>query len=169
VPNYPLTSFLIGAFETGDQRFQKWVGVSVVGSQTFYYPYKYKNKYAPPTIEDYMVLRLGEQYLIRAEAAAQLGNTGPALADLNQVRQRAGLTGSTAVTKDEILTAIMHERQTELFTEWGNRWLDLKRTGLASTVLGAEKMGWNATDTLYPVPNTQRQLNYLLTQNPGYN
>jgi hypothetical protein len=171
LPTYPMTPFLTGAFETGDQRWQKWVGVSVAGSETFYYPYKYKVKYPDPSgpTEDYMVLRLAEQYLIRAEAAAQLGNTGPALDDLNQVRQRAGLLPSTATGQADILAAILRERQVELFTEWGNRWFDLKRTGLASSVLGAEKPGWNPTDTLYPVPNTQRQLNNLLLQNPGYN
>jgi len=71
--------------------------------------------------------------------------------------------------RDEILAAIMHERQTELFTEWGNRWYDLKRTGTAGAVLSAEKSGWHARDTLYPVPNAQRQINNLLLQNPGYN
>ena len=63
----------------------------------------------------------------------------------------------------------MHERQTELFCEWGNRWLDLKRTGTAGTVLSAEKSGWQSRDTLYPVPDAQLQLNPKLTQNPGYN
>lgn len=170
VPTYPITSFLSGAFETGDQRFQNWVAISTVGSQNLYYPYKYKVKYPDgSTIEDYMVLRLAEQYLIRAEAAAQLGNTGPALDDLNMIRQRAGLTPSPATDKASILAAILRERQVELFTEWGSRWFDLKRMGLASTVLGAEKPNWNPTDTLYPIPNTQRQLNNLLLQNPGYN
>jgi starch-binding outer membrane protein, SusD/RagB family len=63
----------------------------------------------------------------------------------------------------------MHERQTELFCEWGSRWLDLKRTGTATAVLGTLKPGWKATDVLYPVPNPQLQVDNLLTQNPGYN
>jgi hypothetical protein len=84
------------------------------------------------------------------------------------VRLRAGLGASTASSQTDVLSAIMHERQTELFTEWGSRWLDLKRTGTMNAVLGAAKPGWKAADTLYPVPYPQIQADNLLTQNPGY-
>jgi hypothetical protein len=63
----------------------------------------------------------------------------------------------------------MHERQTEMCFEWGSRWFDLNRTGNAGTVLTAEKSGWQPNAALYPIPQAQRQLNSLLTQNPGYN
>jgi len=116
-----------------------------------------------------MIFRLGEQYLIHAEAAAELGQLGTALSDLNTVRARAGLPASTASTQAALLTAIMHERQVELFSEWGNRWLDLVRTGTAATVLNAEKGGFQPFMTLYPLPNAQLETNNLLTQNPGYN
>jgi starch-binding outer membrane protein, SusD/RagB family len=175
VPRYPLTSFLLNAFEPGDQRLQDWADSVAVntgsGNQTFYYPYKYKNVYVytSPTTEDFMIFRLGEQYLIHAEAAAELGKLGTALSDLNTVRARAGLPASTASTQAGLLTAIMHERQVELFSEWGNRWLDLIRTGMANTVLNAEKGGFQSYMTLYPLPNTQLETNTLLTQNPGYN
>jgi len=175
VPRYPLTSFLINAFEPGDQRLLNWTDSVVVntgsGNQTFYYPYKYKNVYVStsPATEDFMIFRLGEQYLIHAEAAAELGQLGTALSDLNTIRARAGLPASTASTQASLLTAIMHERQVELFSEWGNRWLDLVRTGMANTVLNAEKGGFQSYMTLYPLPNTQLETNILLTQNPGYN
>jgi hypothetical protein len=172
-PNYIFTPFLKNAFESGDQRLQQWAKVTTMNiggvDQTVYSPYKYKNLYSSAaTVEDYMIFRLGELYLIRAEAAAHIGNTSDALDDLNQVRARAGVPASTASTEDDLLTAIMHERQTELFTEWGSRWLDLKRTGTIDAVLSAEKTGWDAHDALYPVPNTQLNLNSLLKQNPGY-
>ena len=174
VPNFPLTSILFNAFETGDQRLQDWVGVSAVdtgtGAINLYYPYKYKNTnpYASVTTEDYMIFRLGELYLIHAEAAAQLGNTATALTDLNLVRARAGLGASTATTQPQVLAAIAHERQVELFTEWGNRWEDLKRTGVINTVLGAEKPDWTANAALYPVPQAEITLNDNLSQNQGY-
>jgi len=172
VPTYIFTSLLKDAFESGDQRLDKWAMATTVNiggvDQVFYSPYKYKNVYPGATVEDYMIFRLGEVYLIRAEAAAHLGNTGEALDDLNQVRLRAGVSASTASTEDDLLAAIMHERQTELFTEWGSRWLDLKRTGTIDAVLGAEKPGWDAHDALYPIPNAQLNLNGLLKQNPGY-
>ena len=174
VPAYPLTSFLLNAFEPGDQRLQDWTGKVIINTgsanDTSYYPYKYKNRIpSAPTTEDFMVFRLGEQYLIHAEAAAELGNLGTALSDLNTVRARAGLGASTASTQADLLTAIMHERQVELFTEWGNRWFDLNRTGTAGAVLNAEKGGFQSYMALYPVPFSQIEVNTLLTQNPGYN
>jgi hypothetical protein len=174
-PNYPLTSYLVNAFEPGDQRLQNWTGMAVVsagsGNDTLYYPYKYKNvsPYSAPTTEDFMIFRLAEQYLIHAEAAAELGNLGTAISDLNTVRARAGLGATMAASQADVLTAIMHERQVELFTEWGNRWFDLNRTGTAGTVLNAEKGGFQPYMALYPVPFPQIQVNSLLGQNPGYN
>ena len=178
VPGYPganldflLTAPLLNAFEAGDQRLQNWVGSSVVNGNTLYYPYKYKNVSASTTpTEDQMVLRLGELYLIRAEAAAHLNNLTQALADVNVIRARAGLAASTAsaASQTAVLAAVMHERQVELFCEWGNRWFDLKRTGTAAAVLGAEKTGFTSNAALYPVPQSQILLNNTLTQNPGY-
>ncbi|HEY0273976.1 MAG TPA: RagB/SusD family nutrient uptake outer membrane protein [Chitinophaga sp.] len=172
-PNYLLSPFLLNAFKPGDQRRQKWVGTTVANtggtSQTFYYPYKYKNKL--PTdlpVEDYMICRLGEVYLIRAEAAARLGQPDEALADLNAIRNRAGLENSNAQGQAAILDAIMQERQVELFTEWGNRWFDLKRTGTAGAVLSSEKAGWHDNAVLYPIPQGQLLLDDRLQQNPGY-
>ncbi|HXO76135.1 MAG TPA: RagB/SusD family nutrient uptake outer membrane protein, partial [Puia sp.] len=133
-------------------------------------PYKYKNRVlAAPTVEDYMMSRLGEVYLVRAEALARQGKTDSALADLNLIRVRAGLTAITTVgSPDELLNDIAHERQVELFCEMGNRWYDLNRTGTADAVLGAEKPGWASFDALYPIPLTEITNNSFLTQNPGY-
>lgn len=171
VPNYLLTAPLLNAFETGDQRRQVWVGSATVNGDTLYYPYKYKNVSASTTpTEDKMILRLAEMYLIRAEAAAHLNNLTQALADVDIIRARAGLTASTAnpASQAAVLDAVMHERQVELFCEWGNRWYDLKRTGTAAEVLGAEKTGFSANAALYPIPQSQILLDNLLKQNPGY-
>lgn len=170
-PNYLLTTPLLTAFEAGDKRLQNWVGTTTISGTTLYYPYKYKNVSASSTpTEDQMILRLSEMYLIRAEAAAHLKNYTQALADVDVIRARAGLTGSTAnpASETEVLNAVMHERQVELFCEWGHRWYDLKRTGTAATVLNAVKTGYNDNAALYPVPQSQRQLNTSLTQNDGY-
>lgn len=170
-PKFLATKNLLNAFEPGDIRMQDWLEQTIINGDTLYYPYKYKNVQASsPTTEDYMLLRLAEQYLIRAEASAELGNGAAALADLDVVRARAGLGASTAdpTSQAAVLGAIMHERQVELFTEWGHRWYDLKRTGQAGTVLSAEKTGWTANAALYPVPISQLQTNVYLIQNPGY-
>jgi len=170
-PNYQVTPFLLNAFETGDQRLQNWIGSTSVNNQTLYYPSKYKNISPTATpVEDQMILRLGELYLIRAEAAAHLSNLTQALADINAIRQRAGLSPNAAdgASQTTVLNAVMRERRVELFCEWGNRWYDLKRTGTAAAVLSAEKTGFSANAELYPLPQTQIQLDNLLIQNPGY-
>ena len=169
-PAFSFTTFQQNAFETGDLRLQNWVQTVVVNGQTYSYPYKYKNKNNPAaTTEDYMFLRLSEQYLILAEAEAEQNQLTAALTNLNVVRTRAGLAGSTASNQTDVLSAIMHERQTELFCEWGNRWYDLKRTGTIDQVLGAEKPGiWQSYAALYPVPKTELQNNPFLVQNTGY-
>jgi hypothetical protein len=173
IPSYVINTFLQSAFEQNDLRFSNWLDSNVVNGQAYYYPYKYKLPYDGNTtpLEDYMVLRLGEQYLIRAEAKVQEGKSGAAT-DLNTIRNRAGLPNTTASSKSDLLTAIYHERQVELFCEWGNRWYDLKRTGLTNSVMPNVEVikggSWSAEKALWPIPLNEIQSNVYLTQNPGY-
>jgi hypothetical protein len=168
-PAYALTAEWLEAVEPGDLRRVYWVDSVVVGPFSYFYPYKYKLTGPSPVDTEYnMVLRLAEVYLIRAEARAQQGNIAGAQADLDTVRARAGLAATTADDVPSLLTAILHERQVELVAEWGHRWLDLKRTGMADAVLGSEKPGWVGTDTLYPIPAQELTANPKLVQNPGY-
>jgi hypothetical protein len=167
-----LTRHLLEAFEVGDRRRTIWVDSVATdnGSTVYYFPYKYKVQNGTALKEYSMVLRLAEQHLIRAEARARLGNINGAKEDLNVIRQRAELPSTTANSSITLLTAVSHERQVELFTEWGHRWLDLKRTGKANAILSIVKTSrWQATDTLYPIPQNERSQNPNLTQNPGYN
>jgi len=168
-PGYTLTADWLDVVEPGDQRRVTWVDSSVVFGKTYFYPYKYKLAgFSPVDTEYSLVIRLAELYLIRAESRAQQGNIGGAQADLNLIRARAGLGPTGASDVADLLTAILHERQVELMAEWGNRWLDLKRMGVADAVLENEKPGWVATDTLYPIPAEQLADNPALVQNPGY-
>jgi hypothetical protein len=119
--------------------------------------------YRSPAIDPAYVLRIAEQYLIRAEARAEQLNLEGALADLDAVRDRAGLTASTAVTQSDILLAIENERRLEFAFE-PHRWYDLVRTDRAATVLGL-------TDTqkyVMPVPVAELNADDALTPNPGY-
>ncbi len=169
VPTYALTPSQMNAFEATDQRKQAWTGATTVNTVTYYYPFKYKNRDLAATPKEYyMLFRAGEQFLIRAEANAQRGLLDSARADLNRIRNRAGLTPTTAVSQNEVLLAIERERQTELFCEAGHRWFDLKRSGRATAVLGPIKADWQATDTLYPIPLQQMDTNPFLKQNNGY-
>ena len=170
-PTYSIAQTLLNTFEANDFRMIHWINTDSISGIAYTYPYKYKVGYAATISEYYMVLRLAEQYLIRAEAEAQQNELGAATIDLNMIRNRANLPNllpATANSQTGLLTAIMHERQVELFTEFGHRWLDLKRTGLADAILGAEKTSWTPTDTLYPIPFSEIKSNSNLVQNPGY-
>jgi len=167
-PAYGLTTSLVNAFPAADARKSNWTKSVVVGTTTHYYPNKYKVKTATTLTEYYVVLRLAEQYLIRAEAYAYLNKITEAKNDLNVIRARATLAATAANDQNSLLAAIEKERQLELFAEWGHRWFDLKRTGRTTAVLGPLKAGWVATDTLYPIPQIEINRNPLLNQNPGY-
>jgi hypothetical protein len=121
-----------------------------------------------PPLDHSTVLRLAEQYLIRAEARTQQNNIAGAQADVNVIRHRAGLGDTPANDKESLLTAIDQERKHELFNEWGHRWLDLKRTGRADAVLSAIKPQWKPTAVLFPIPESEIINNPALKQNPGY-
>ncbi|HLX91694.1 MAG TPA: RagB/SusD family nutrient uptake outer membrane protein, partial [Puia sp.] len=164
-------------FEPGDQRRVNWVDSFASAGVTFYYPYKYKLSSSNGSPTEYlMVLRLAEQYLIRAEAEANLGDSSDAINDLNLIRSRAGLASYNSASNGPLLSAILHERRVELFMEWGHRWFDLQRTNLINSVMGApgnfcqQKGGiWNPYEALFPIPESEIQLNSKLTQNLGYN
>ncbi len=173
-----LSSYLTNAIEQGDERLAAWVGTLTSGSNTYYYPFKYQvfQSSSSPLPEYTMVIRLAEQYLIRAEARAQQGNSTGALADLNAIRNRAGLANySGPIDQQSLLAAILHERQIELFSEWGHRWFDLKRTGNLNSLMGAPgnvcmaKNGtWNIDWALLPLARQELLINQHLIQNPGY-
>ncbi len=109
----------MNSFESGDQRIKIWIDTVRVDSNLYYYSYKYRSaKLDDPVIEYQIVFRLSEQFLIRAEARAQLDNLEAARSDLNIIRRKAGLTDVDTELKSELLTAILKERRAELFTEW---------------------------------------------------
>lgn len=170
--NFAMSEELLAAFEDGDLRRTEWVDSisDAENTLTLYYPNKYKARFdATESLEYSIQFRLAEQFLIRAEARVHQGNLVGALEDLNAVRNRAGLTDVVVNSEDELLEAILHERRVELFTEQGHRWFDLKRTGRVSEVLGSLKSGWEDTDVLLPVPESELQANpNLLPQNQGY-
>lgn len=171
-PKYILTDQLLGAFELGDQRMASWVKSTTYSGVTYYFPYKYKVRLGQDgNITEYnMVLRLAEQYLIRAEARAKQNNLDGAIKDLNVIRERAGLSDlSSTLNQSQVLDAISQENRIEFFAEWGHRWFDLKRVAKANELLGPIKgANWQATDELYPIPLSEIQRDPNLKQNAGY-
>lgn len=177
-PRLFLSDNLMSAFEDGDVRGTVWVTkFQPTNNETLIFPFPHKYKHGgnntfPTATEYYTALRLGEQYLIRAEARAHLGNVTAAQQDLNVIRKRAGLPATHAQSIEELLEAILHERQVELFCEWGHRWLDLNRTESADnlmTIVAPQKGGeWYPYKKLWPLLQTELDRNLNLTQNPGY-
>lgn len=176
---FPISPQLKNAFEPSDARFANWVGTfttTTATPTTFYYANKYKVSSissTTPVTEYPIVMRLAEQYLIRAEARAQQNNITGAAADLNAIRTRAGLGATTAASQADMITAVLHERQVELFTEWGHRWFDLKRNNLLNdvmnTVAPAKGSTWASFKQLMPIPPTDVLADPNIVQNPGYN
>jgi hypothetical protein len=175
-----LSDFLLNAFENGDERRMKWVdSVITPMGVTYHYPYKYKSAtYGDPVTEYKMMLRLGEQYLIRAEARARQNDLTGAINDLDNIRARSGLTllqnTSAGISQESLIDTLIHERQVELFAEMGQRWLDLKRTAEVDKVmkvvapLKSNGSVWQSFQQWYPIPLGEIQKDPNLQQTDGY-
>jgi starch-binding outer membrane protein, SusD/RagB family len=119
--------------------------------------------YRSPATDPAYILRIAEQYLIRAEARANNNDLTGALADLDAVRDRAGLPASTAASPSDILLAIENERRLEFAFE-PHRWYDLVRTNRAAAVLGVT----NTQKYVMPIPQAQLAVDPASEPNPGY-
>lgn len=171
-------NFMATVDTTIDKRYKTWIGAYTKDGKTYHFSYKYKAGSNTSSVTEYeMVLRLAEQYLIRAEARAQLNKlTGDASAasDLNVIRRRAGIGDTTATVKENMLNAILLERRREFFTEWGHRWFDLKRMGKIDAVMQVyapvKGATWLPYKALFPILQNEISLNPGMTgqQNPGY-
>lgn len=169
-PNSALSQRLLDSFEEGDARSTFWVGAVSEGEQVWYFNNKYK-EFAPTAVtrECSVQFRLAELYLIIAESQAYLGNPTQAMTYINALRSRANLDPLPLMDQASLLEAILAERRVELFLEQGHRFFDLKRTNGADAVLGAFKSGWEITDRLLPIPESELLLNpKLQPQNEGY-
>lgn len=81
---------------------------------------------------DFVLMRLGNAYLLRAEARLKQGDTQGAADDINVIRKRGAWPGQEAAMEisaaDVTLDFLLDERGRELIGE-GHRWYDLTRTG----------------------------------------
>jgi SusD family. len=132
--------------------------------------------------DNIIVIRLADIMLLAAEANNQLGNTSTSIAQLNQIRTRAGLANTTATTKGALALAILNERRLELVHEC-TRWNDLVRADANGTLnlvtlmnsqvnsYGVNlnyNMNTDKHQFIFPIPSADLLLNPNLTQNPGY-
>ncbi|SFT02594.1 RagB/SusD family nutrient uptake outer membrane protein [Proteiniphilum acetatigenes] len=133
-----------------------------------YKAYSSANKGASDTDKNIRYLRLGEIYLIQAEAANELGRTSEALAALNTIRDRVDLPAVTTTDQAELRRAIWKERRLELAFEH-DRWFDLVRTGQAQEAMAADNKTFViGKHELFPIPNQQLIDTPEMTQNPNW-
>lgn len=170
VPTYQVSSAALQRFEPGDQRRVNWVRSIVNNGQTYYHVSKYKQRATASGVnaEYTMLFRLGEIYLIRAESKMRQSKLPEAMADVNMIRRRAGLTELSGLQLPEISAALEQEKYIELFAEWGFRFFDLKRTQRLNAVLQPLKPNWDGRREVLPIPQYEILNNTKLLQNPGY-
>lgn len=129
--------------------------------------YSSANAGAGDTDKNLRYLRLGEIYLILAEAANELGNSGLALENLNIVRDRASLPDVAATDQTQLRQLIWKERRLELAFEH-DRWFDLVRTGQAASAMEANGKTFLDRHNLFPIPDGQLIQTPEMAQNPGW-
>ena len=122
---------------------------------------------------NYTAIRYAEVLLWQAEALVELNRPAEALEPLEAVRARARaqsadptttLPAITTTNQEELRQAVRHERQVELGFEL-HRFFDLVRWGIAADLLPGFETGKHE---VFPIPQTEIDLNPLLKQHPGY-
>lgn len=174
---------LIAAFDAEGDDIRKNASVTflnVTGKWTDqHWPasqYPFVNKYRDLSgAQNFIIYRLADILLLKAEALNELGDVTGAAELVNQVRDRVDLDPTTAATQADMRLAVAKERRLELAFE-GHRWYDLKRTGRAIEVMNAvtdgkgNNLGYQLTEQklVWPIPQSERDKNTKLSQNPGY-
>ena len=147
----------------GAARFGKWIDFSI----------------SPLTNQtssglNFPVIRYADILLLYAEVLNEIngGPTTDAYTAINRVRTRAHIDNLTeGLSQSNFRDSVFLERRKEFIQE-GNRWFDLSRRGGTYLYDALKKFpaktGAAVKDTLYPIPQSEIDLNPLLTQNPGW-
>lgn len=182
----PIATAFRASFDASDLRAKYGIVDSFTYNNTPYNTYSFfikyvdKSRYGNGRTDwgvNYVVLRLTDVLMLRAECTLRGGGGSQADVDdiVLKVRERAG--DSTAVTGTN-LDQLLAERQKEFYGE-GLRWFDLQRSGRLPEIMNAFRAAEDATNNriqpvtvnsvIYPVPAGQMQVAPgLYIQNPGY-
>jgi len=125
-----------------------------------------------PNFDDYIALRLGETYLLKAEAQFKLGLTADAAATINIIRSRSNASPVTAANIN--IDFILDERSRELFLEEQRRYTLLRTHKWYTRTKAYNHFGGEnivQRDTLFPIPQAVIDANITkpMPQNPGFN
>jgi hypothetical protein len=140
--------------ETGDN-------LEVTGIRVIKYAYDYATA-GDQKENDWVVFRLPDVLLMKAEAMLRTGNAGGAKDIVNTIRDKRGASDLAAVDLD----ALLDERGREMYWE-GWRRQDLIRFGKYLEPW-QEKATDDPKNLLFPIPSSALAVNPNLTQNPGY-
>lgn len=176
------TDDFLAAFEPNDPRLAYTINVAeqhspkIMGSIT-----DYKGNDDSPGNKVY--IRYADLLLWKAEALNENGNPGDAVDLINQIRERARTTvtadGSTVPAgtlpprpdsndQAQVRQWIRSERRVELGFE-SQRFNDLKRWGIAESVLQDLGKNFQAKNYLYPIPQAEvDRSGGSIAQNPDY-
>jgi hypothetical protein len=119
---------------------------------------------------DIPIVRLGDVYLMRAEARLRKGDAAAALTDVNAVRTSRTATGVGRALTAVNLDQLFRERGFELYWELQRR-TDMVRFGKFESAW-TEKASTDKNKRVFPIPQTAidgaSNLPGYLKQNPGY-
>jgi starch-binding outer membrane protein, SusD/RagB family len=140
--------------ETGDN-------LEITGIRVIKYPYQYTG--GDQKNNDFVIFRLADVMLMKAEALLRSGQAGPALTIVNEIRAARGVGNLGSLD----LNALLDERGRELYWE-GYRRQDLIRFGRFLEAWQEKEADDGTRNLLFPIPSDQLAVNANLTQNPGY-
>jgi hypothetical protein len=164
-----VTSDIRDSYEAGDLR----TALYYLSTDGEYYNGKFLGEEGVPGLVSTKIFRLAEMYLIRAEARAKQSNFTGATADVDVIRQRAGLA---VLASDVDLEGVLIEKNREFAFE-GHRTFDLWRNGKplvrvqANTGLELPAPAFIAADSylrVYPIPQAELDVNPEIVQASGY-
>jgi len=178
--------------EAGVSNLDEYAGPGQNATGTGYYLRKWYDPEAPAGMAsgiNLILMRYADVLLMYAEAKNELNQMNEDVWDrtIRPIRARAGFTDASALnySSNDLRNVIRRERRCELALE-GLRLFDLRRWKLSETVLNGYPHGDRFTanntqyiqldmrrfdparDYLFAIPQSQRDINPNLTQNPGY-
>ncbi|AWW33309.1 RagB/SusD family nutrient uptake outer membrane protein [Echinicola strongylocentroti] len=183
----------IHSYETGDERVKEKAfyyttyTLKTDRTQTVnlggYFLYKHfdieANLVSASSDLNWSLHRYAELLLIYAEASNEVNGPNPlAYEGVNAIRNRAGLSPLSGLSKEEFREAVWREKWHELSYE-GITWFDMVRTRKGYDVLSGAFEDFvghqfaygptlTARELLFPIPTSEIRNNSNLVQNPGY-
>ena len=116
---------LIAQFRNANPSDKRFADLMTEGDGLVYVDKKY-----PSLDSDYVVLRLAEMYLTRAESNIMKNGSVSAsdVADINMIKNRASVALISGIpSQADMLDIIYNERSIELCFEWGDRFYNTRR------------------------------------------